>query len=373
MNSLYLHIPFCRKKCIYCDFYSIEYRSDIASSYIDILCKQINKLDSDFSTIYIGGGTPTVLEISLWKKLFRSLARFYRSRVEFTIEANPESLCRDKIKLFLDEGVNRISIGVQSLYEDKLQKLTRIHSAQEGEEKVLLAKREGFKNINIDLIFGVWDEELSSWRKELRKVVSMPITHISAYSLTVEEKTPLFKKLKEGNLPPLNEEVIAQMYEFNLDYLPWKGFLQYEVSNFSKRGYQCQHNLNYWHNNSYVGLGPSAVSYLEGVRKKNVSDCGEYIKRAKRNEVPFDYQEKLKPLQKAKETAAVKIRCKEGIDFQEFKSKTGYDFLRVARNDIKDFIKQGILRYKKKRGKIKGLCLTKKGFLFSDTVSSAFL
>lgn len=368
MNSLYIHIPFCRKKCLYCDFYSTRYCYGFARSYIDILCKQIKRLDGDFYTIYIGGGTPTVLEGRLLRKLLKSLYKIARKTVEFSVEANPESLDKQKLKLLLSEGVNRISIGVQSLYDQKLRKLGRIHSAKEALRAVCLAKGEGFKNIGIDLIFGLWQETLSSWKEELSLAVKLPVNHISAYSLTYEKNTPLFDKLNKKKIISLADTITSKMYKYCMDYLPKRGFMQYEVSNFAKNGFFCKHNLNYWENSPYIGLGPSAVSYRGGIRNRNLVNTEKYIEKIEIGKSPIVFQEKLSPEKYAKETAALKIRTKEGINFQWFRKKTGFDFRYFEKSAIKNLITQRLIRYVRVRGKMVGICLTKKGFLFCDSV-----
>lgn len=374
VNSLYIHIPFCRKKCLYCDFYSIVYRKELASVYIDVLCRQIENLQGNFETIYIGGGTPTVLDIFLWEKLLLALEKVIGRQCEFTVEANPESLDEDKIKLFRERRVNRISIGVQSLSDEKLEKLGRIHTAQEAVDKVYRVRKEGFDNINIDIIFGVWGETLNSWKKELKEVLKLPITHLSVYSLTYEKNTPLFRKVRSREVIPLKEETVAQMYKYNMDYLPREGFFQYEVSNFARNSYHCQHNLNYWRNDFYLGLGASSVSYLDGVRQRYISDVGEYIKRARKAESLIAFKEKLKPLKRARETAALKIRTKEGISFKWFKEKTGFNFLHLLEEEkIKKLKAEKLLRIRQKRGKLEGIYLTRRGFLFCDRVSRSFL
>jgi oxygen-independent coproporphyrinogen-3 oxidase len=359
------------KKCIYCDFYSVESRKDLTIAFLEILCQQIEKLEGNFFTIYIGGGTPTVLDLPLLEKLLNSLTKF--SPLEFTIEANPESLSKDKIELFLDKGINRLSIGVQSLRYDKLKKLGRLHSVKEAKEKIFLAKKCGFKNISIDLIFGVWEEDFKNWQQELEEAIKLPITHISCYSLTYEKDTPLYREVKAKKIIPLKEKKVADMYKYTLDYLPKKGFLQYEVSNFSKKGFLCKHNLNYWRNNPYLGLGPSAASYIEGLRTQNVSSVEDYIKRVRENKEIIVRKERLSPKRRAKEYACLKIRCKEGIDFEEFKKKTGLDFWKLEAPELSFLLKHKLIKFKKRNKKIKGISLTKKGFLFADTVSSSLL
>jgi len=270
MSSLYIHIPFCNSKCLYCDFYSVIYDAAVAADYVDVLCEQIERLDKQYSTIYIGGGTPTALGGVLLGKLLNSLKRFAGCATEFSLEANPESLSREILRLFLGSGVNRLSLGVQSFNDNKLNNLGRIHSAQAAQEAVHLARSAGFENIGIDLIFGVGNERLDGWRQELKKAAELPIRHISCYGLTYEKDTPLFNAVKKGALVPLEDEAAAEMYRYAIGYLEKEGFKQYEVSNFAQEGYACRHNQNYWENNAYLGLGASAVSYLDGVRKENV-------------------------------------------------------------------------------------------------------
>lgn len=368
-NCLYIHIPFCRCKCHYCDFYSIPYQKDTAYEYINVLRGQIKKLGSDFSAIYIGGGTPTILEKRILKKLLYSLKDISRKAVEFTIEANPESLDEEKIDLFFDYGVNRLSIGVQSFNESKLRKLGRIHSVKQALDAVALSEKK-IKNISIDLIFGVWEETSRDWHKELEEAVKLPIKHISVYALTYEKNTPLFRKIKRKEFVPLSDDISAKMYKFSMEYLPKNDFFHYEISNFSKKGFECKHNFNYWKNGSYIGLGPSAVSFQRGVRQKNISNLEVYIKKILTGESPSIFKEKLSLKRRAKESAAIKIRTKEGIDFEDFRKNTGFDLLKLQGDSVKELRRKRFLKYNKGRRRI---CLTEKGFLFCDTVSSYLL
>lgn len=353
-QSLYIHIPFCKKKCLYCDFYSVAHESAIVKTYVSALASQINQINSSFSTIYIGGGTPTILDENLLEKLLSSLNNKIKKDTEFTVEANPESLTPQKIDLFLRYKVNRLSIGVQSLDDEKLKKLGRLHDVKTALTAIRNAKNSGFKNISIDLIFGLWDEKLDDWKEELKKAVSLPIKHLSCYALSYEKKTPLYKKIKNKEIVPLGDILAAKMFKYAIDYLPPKGFLHYEVSNFSKRDYECRHNLNYWQNNEYIGIGSGAVSYVNGERTKNI---GTKI-----------FREKLSAEKKAKETAALKIRTKEGIDFAWFKEKTGFDVKELVGDSLGYLLKNNLIRINNKKVR-----LTKKGFLFCDTVSSSFL
>ena len=212
-KSLYIHIPFCRKKCIYCDFCSVPYQKEIARQYIATLSRQVDNLEPGFSSVYIGGGTPTVLDIALWEKLLSALKRVLGGGCEFTVEANPESLDEARIDLFRKNKVNRLSIGIQSLSKEKLRRLGRIHSRDEAIDKVHLACRKGFKNISADMIFGVWQEKLDSWKRELKQLVKLPLNHISLYALTCEKGTSLFKQVKKKETTLLDEKTAADMYK----------------------------------------------------------------------------------------------------------------------------------------------------------------
>ena len=371
--SLYIHIPFCKRKCIYCNFYSCIYDVSLASSFIDIITSQLKELKRPVYSVYIGGGTPSALDLKLLKKLLSNLKDLSIESGEFTVEANPESLDGDKIKMLLDHGISRLSIGIQSLDERKLKKLGRIHSSVKAKEAVHSAYKRGFKDISVDLIFGVWDETLKDWKRELDEALDLPVTHVSCYELTYEKGTPLFSAAANKSVLPIDDEVASAMYEAAIDVLALRGFKQYEVSNFAKAGCESKHNLNYWENNPYIGLGPSAVSYIDGRRAKNVSEVKEYINRANSSKSLVESSEKLSPVQSAKETAAVKIRTKDGIDFEWFKRKTEFDFLELEGKALPGLLEEGFIKYRRDRDLKTGICLKRKGFLFCDTVSSALL
>ncbi len=373
---LYIHIPFCRKKCSYCDFYSIEYEEELARKYIEVLIKQIRNFKEkgyNFSTLYIGGGTPSVLAEKLLERLLKSLELSKMQEASF--EANPESLSREKLKLLLELGINRLSVGVQSFDDKVLRFLARLHTSEEALKAISLAKEVGFENINVDLIYGVPNKDFNLWKKELELVVTLPIKHISLYSLTYEKSTPLFLRLRNREFTPISEEEEAQIYKYAVEYLEREKFFRYEVSNFSKRGYECRHNLIYWENAPYLGIGPSAVSYIEGVRKKYILDIYQYIEaieRGQENEI-FIEKEELPPLKRAKETAVLNLRMRGGINFKEFKKFTGFDFLEIEEANFNRLLRERLLTFKRKDSKIYGVRLTKKGFLFYDYVSREFL
>ncbi len=373
-QALYIHIPFCKAKCLYCDFYSIvpETRG-IAAAYVKSLLKQIKAINCPLKTIYIGGGTPTVLGFKLLESLLEGLKGFLRPGLEFTVEANPESLDAQKIALLKDKGVNRLSIGAQSFDDNKLKGLGRIHTAKQARQAIERSYKKGFRDISCDLIFGFYNESLNSWQEELAQAVSLPITHISCYSLTYEKKACLFSLLKKKKIAPLDEEICGRMYQIAIDYLRKKGFKQYEVSSFAKQGYISRHNYNYWQNNPYIGLGPSAASYVDGIRSVNVSDTLEYIKRFKADKSLIAFKEKLSAIDSARETAALKIRTNEGINYRGFKKKTGFDFLGLERAREAGLLSDGLIKYVKSARENIGIKLTRKGFLFCDRASSALV
>jgi oxygen-independent coproporphyrinogen III oxidase len=375
-KGLYIHVPFCRQKCLYCDFYSDSYIEKLADSYIAVVLSQMQGLKMDFSSIYIGGGTPSVLSLGLLDDLLSCAAGLRRKDSEFTIEINPESVDEEKLRLFMDKGVNRVSIGAQSFNDLKLKSLGRIHGSEEALKAIDLSKKSGFNNISIDMIFGVSGESMEDWKSELKKAAGLGIQHISCYSLSYEKDSPLFRMREKKSIMPLDDEAVAELYKYAISYLPGMGYGHYEVSNFAKLGFECGHNLNYWDNNPYIGIGPSAVSYVDGIRYENVRDTEEYIDRYEKDIDLAIYREKLSSVKMAKETAAVKIRTSQGIDYSWFEDKTGFDLEDITEKGMLDELcRDKLLEYKRDDAtkEIIGAKLTEKGFLFSDTVSSMFL
>lgn len=372
-KSLYIHIPFCSSRCLYCDFYSTIYQKDLADSFVTAICEQIDLFDFNFETIYIGGGTPTVLSSGQLKKMLIKIKKVSKKIKEFTVEVNPESLDKKKIDLFYEHGVNRISVGVQSFQQQKLKFLGRAHTANQAADSIQMIQKKGFQNISIDLIYGLPGETFKILEKDIIKITELPVTHLSAYMLTYEKGTSLFAKLKNNKFLSLSEAKVAKMYNKLIELLDERKFLQYEISNFSKKGYGSIHNFKYWKNESYHGLGPSAVSFLGKIRQKNISCLSRYIKAVKAKEKTWEYSEKLTDLAAAKETAALKIRTVEGIDFNWFVNKTGFNFLELEEKPLSELIGQKVIQYRYKNGTKTGIALTKKGILFADTVSSALL
>lgn len=317
-SSLYIHIPFCLKKCNYCSFYSINWNQGIEGLYLKSILKEI-ELTKEFShlleTLYIGGGTPSCLSIESLEKLFVSLRENFKTKndVEFSIEINPATVDKEKLNLMRSYGINRLSIGVQSLNDRELSFLGRIHSSDDALKTVDLAVNEGFDNISIDLIYGIPGQILKSWKTTLNKLVTRDIQHISCYELSIDRHTKIAKELDSGNfsLPP-EEETVA-MYEFATEFLESRGFKKYEISNFAQPGFQCRHNINYWSAVPYLGIGPSAHSFIDRKRFHNPSNLFSYAehlidgKPAWTNDYTVDKTEELK------ERVFLGLRMKDGV------------------------------------------------------------
>lgn len=293
-------------------------------------------------------------------KLLKALRKFTQGSSEATIEANPESIDQRKLSLLVDNGINRISIGIQSFNDPKLKIMERAHNAATAKKSVELAHKKGLKNINIDLIFGVRPQTLKGWKRDLSQAVNLPVKHISCYGLDC-------RKLEAS------DEVCAGMYGYTIDFLRKEGFEQYEISNFARKGFRCRHNLTYWDNEQYIGLGPSAVSYVDGRRYELISGVDEYIKGVKSAQTIVASSENLKRPERAKEAAAVKIRTMQGISFGWFKRKTNMDFLDLEKDALPGLIEDGLIEYVKGAAGYVAVRLTRKGILFCDIVSSAFL
>lgn len=281
--GIYVHIPFCDHKCIYCDFYSII-KDDSKAVYLDNLKQEIDhfaSLYSDshrFRTIYFGGGTPSLVEPEYLGEIITHLKNSFEvsSDAEITMETNPGTVSLEKLKAFREQGINRISIGIQSFDPDDLKFLTRIHDADAAIRTVYDAADAGFGDISIDLIFNLPGQDLARWQKNLEIATSLPITHISAYSLILERGTILNKMVLKGEVEIQDEEIDSQLYELTMDYLAAKGFGHYEVSNYCKPGFECKHNTIYWDCENYLSFGTSAHSYMEGRRWWNYSALSIY-------------------------------------------------------------------------------------------------
>jgi len=333
LTGLYVHVPFCVEKCAYCDFYSVPSRLGNIESYVDAVLAECGAYGHlSFHTLYLGGGTPSILGAHSLKRLIEGLRRaFDLSRLEeATFEANPESATEDFLAAALLSGFNRISIGVQSLSDDELKAVGRIHNAEQAVAAIELAKSIGFRNVSVDLIAGLPGQTWDSLHNSIDRLISLGIAHLSLYCLSLEKGTPLAQN-PPANLPSDDEQ--AELFESARSLLIGSGFIHYEISNFAAAGRECLHNLNYWRGGEYLGLGPAAASHLGGKRFKNRADLKSYL------ENPAGVVEEIEELnaeEKAAEEAMLRLRLlEEGLDIDEFTRRHGQENIRrlLARLD----------------------------------------
>lgn len=321
--GMYIHIPFCQRKCHYCDFPSYAGMENYWEAYTEAVVKELTLKAEDFSqatikTLFIGGGTPSLLPYRLIERILETVHSKYRviPHGEATIEANPGTLTPDKLKTYRKLGLNRISLGLQAAQEDLLKKLGRIHSYEDFLHAVDLAHQNGFQNINADLIFGIPGQSLEDWRMTLERVTALDLTHLSCYSLKIEEDT-LFGDLKnQGRLEEVEEELDREMYHMAIDYLAERGFAQYELSNFAKPHYSCQHNINYWECGEYMGIGAGAHSFARNRRFANTPDVAAYIGGIKTGEPLLSEDITLDMEDRISERVILGLRMNRGVDLE---------------------------------------------------------
>ncbi|TVR01948.1 MAG: radical SAM family heme chaperone HemW [Desulfovibrionales bacterium] len=377
---LYLHIPFCRSKCGYCSFFSIPNpaAADL-DAYLGALEAEIalwgTRLDRTgvqrpISSVYIGGGTPSLLSLAQVERVATTLSRSFKLNpsLEWSMEANPDSAADlEFLRGLLTLGVNRLSLGLQSLDNAKLEVLGRRHQASQGVRMVETARKAGFGNISVDLIWGLPGQRALEWLRELETVVKLQPQHISCYGLTLEEQTPLAQAEAAGRvlLPPESEQ--AKMFLHGAELLEANGYLQYEISNFSRMGFTCRHNQGYWQSQSYLGLGAGAVSTLGGMRWENPKNLQVYAKQVRKGDIGGSPRA-LSPADKAKELVMLSLRTTQGLDLQVYQQHTGQNFLRQHRSLVQVLRQNDLIRIHS------GLLrLTRSGMLVSNTILERFL
>lgn len=350
MRGLYIHIPFCRQKCKYCDFISFTDKSELYSKYISALSQEMAEYRGEkIDTVFIGGGTPTALNSSELNMLLGECFKNFNilPEYEFTVEANPGTLDEYKIKTLLNGGVNRISVGVQSFNDEELVKIGRIHDAKTAYNTICQLSKLGFSNINLDLMTALPDQSMKSLENTINTALELPVTHISAYSLILEEGTPLEKEYSKGLITVPDEISDREMYAMTVEKLRQNGFFQYEISNFAKSGFECQHNIKYWQCREYIGIGVAAHSYMNGVRYYNTSDFFEYLSGEKR----CGDKTLLTEADMISEFMIMGLRMNDGISEQEFERRFGKPIDAVYKKSLDKFAdgeflmrKNGIIR-----------------------------
>ena len=375
--GLYVHIPFCEAKCRYCGFYSEPIKNHAPERLVSAIIAELSEKrgpfdfaqnrQESFCTIYIGGGSPSCLPAEQLLRLIREITSHWPKPEEFTIEVNPGQVNKSILSRLHTAGVTRISIGAQSFNPDELTFLGRRHSVADISRAVEMARQAGFENIGLDLIFAIPHSTLESWKYSLRSAIDLGVQHISAYALTYEEGTPLQKAVEAGKVEPVDEEIDRQMYETTIDELEKAGFKQYEISNFAKPGFECKHNLNYWANKPYIGIGPAAGAYWNGNRTLNISDIKKYIEAIEQGTTVTDESETPDNTQIACETAVLNLRRRCGIILDEFEKQTGFDAMKLFAEPIGRYRELGLIEAAEGR-----LFLTRGSLPIADSVLCDF-
>lgn len=381
ISSLYIHVPFCSQKCEYCAFYSEASAGELVNRYVAALVRELEMVAADLKpqTIFFGGGTPSLLNLRQWETVLRAMERLnLLGAREFTIESNPATISADKCKLLRDFGVNRVSMGVQSLDEKLLDRLGRIHSRAMVFKSFDLLRHAGFDNLNLDLMFAIPTQTMDIWRGTLKEAVAMQSEHLSSYEVIYEDDTPLFHQLQAGEFS-VDEELACAMYEELIDAATRAGFHQYEIANFARDhapggpvdgipSRACRHNVNYWRGGSFYGLGPSATGCVRGVRTKNWANTQLYCEQLEKGRRAIESTEELSPLRRAGEIAAFGLRMNAGWPFADFQQTTRFDLRQEWASEMAELVQRGWAGQTPDR-----FHLTRPGLRFADAAAEMFL
>lgn len=370
MAGIYLHIPFCKQACYYCDFHfstSLKRRDELISALVsEMLIRKGEFKSEQVETIYFGGGTPSLLTIEELQLLITTIYQNFDviENPEITLEANPDDLTSKKIIELSKLPINRLSIGIQSFFEDDLRIMNRAHTAEES-KKCLKEATKYFKNITIDLIYGVPNMSVEKWHKNLQMAFEFGVPHISSYALTVEEKTALHHFIKKGAIAPVDEELALEHFNILVEETKKQGFVHYEISNFGKPKYFSKHNMSYWQGEKYIGIGPSAHSFNGVERSWNISNNSKYIKKIQAGTLPMEI-EKLTSNDLFNEYIMTGLRTIWGVSFQKIKLNFGEDTLNHLKESAQPYIKKCLLEIDKNQL----LITTKKGKFLADGIAS---
>jgi len=373
--ALYAHIPFCVAKCSYCSFNSYAGLEGLHYAYVQALCTEIARSSGSSAgykarSIYLGGGTPTVLGVGLLGRVLHACADCYPllPGAEISIEANPGTVDSADLSELRSLGVNRLSLGVQSFDEEMLALLGRIHTGQQARDTFLLARDEGFKSINLDLIYGLPGQDLQQWLDDLSTAINLRPDHLSLYCLSLEEGTPLARSVAAGDVPALDTDLGAVMYERTEARLGEAGYVHYEISNWALAGHECQHNQSYWRNLPYLGFGAGAHSFDGGGRFWNVGRPEEYVRRMEWGEDPVAGRESIDRATEMSETLIMGLRLCRGVLFIEFEERFGIPLGELFSRQIGDLVRLGLLDVD-----AHGVRLTTRGRLLGNEVFERFL
>ena len=345
--ALYIHIPFCVSKCAYCNFCSFAGKDEYIAEYVNRLCDELvyrahQHAEKIITSIYIGGGTPSFLPLGAITTIVNCVKANYtlEENLSITIEGNPNSLTLEKLREYKMNGINRLSVGLQTATPELLKLLNRKHTVEDFELCIKNAKEVGFTNINADIIIGIPTQTMNDVKTTLECVLKQGIQHISAYGLILEEGTPLYKKVKRGEFKPLDDDVCNEMYDYVCERLKQDGFYRYEISNFSKIGFKSDHNLNYWHRGQYLGVGLDAYSFVDGVHWQNTNNLKEYLKNP--TQIIGVEKETLKTAKL--ETIMLALRLDEGLDITKFNHDFHCDFLSDYGEVLKNLLNKNLVK-----------------------------
>jgi putative oxygen-independent coproporphyrinogen III oxidase len=376
VKSAYFHIPFCAQICYYCDFNKVFFHGQPVDEYLKAMENEMKRTVEAFptdrlDTLFVGGGTPTVLEMKQLDFFLQSIYKHFRfsiHEVEFTFEANPNELSKEKLQLLKEAGVNRLSFGVQTFDDSLLKAIGRTHRYEDVMKTIALAKEIGFENISIDLMYGLPQQTLAQFQTDLEIAFSLDIQHISAYSLIIEPKTIFYNLMRKGKLPLPTEEEEAQMYEEAMRQMEIHGYRQYEISNYARPSFESRHNLTYWNNEEYYGIGAGAHSYVGGVRRANVKPINKYIETVQETGFPYLEVHHVTVSEQMEEEMFLGLRKTEGVSKQRFLEKFGMSVHDVFGRAIAAEKQKGLLEETQTH-----IRLTHQGKLLGNEVFQAFI
>lgn len=368
--GLYIHIPFCSKKCDYCDFVSFSMDEKAQRDYLDALFMEIDQLknefvDKTFDTIFIGGGTPSFVYDGFIKSLSRKLfsSFHFAEKVEFSIEVNPSSFTQEKFMEYLSAGVNRVSVGLQCLDTKLLANHGRVETMEKINETFNIMSRGKFMNVNSDVMIGLPGQTPESVYNTIKFLIDSDVKHISVYSLQVERQTVLYERLRQGKIKPVDENVIVDIYNKIYTLLAENDYIRYEISNYAKPGFKCKHNFKYWDNSEFLGLGVSAYSYIDGYRYYNTKRFDTYLDLLKQGKSPMCKKEYVSIAERRTERIMLSLRTAQGLNLEEFKQEFGEDLLQTKKEEISKFLNKNMLAI------VNGyLRLTKENFYLSNSI-----
>ena len=373
LPGIYVHVPFCRRKCPYCDFYSVS-ETDWLPAYLDALSEEIRlaeKPEGPYDTVYFGGGTPSMIDADQMERLLDKIyTRFdIAANAEITLEANPGTVSADLLKRYRAAGINRINIGVQSFNDERLRFLGRIHSGAQSVEALRQARDAGFDNIGLDLIYGLPGQKAAGWRKELSAALKFSPEHLSCYLLTYPSGTPMADALHQKRFTPLSEDACGDLFIQTHDFLIDKGYDHYEISNFAaSEEKRSRHNQKYWRHAPYIGLGPAAHSYWHHRRHWNVSSVKQYVATIQSGRLPVEDREALTTEQEMMEAVYLGLRCAEGLGLESFATRFGVDFKDKFQAVLAQYQAEGYVTANDGR-----CALTRQGLLYADSIAAAFI